>query len=326
MAIIRTLKSFLGRTLYPKTVTKAIYEGTNRLDHMLQNGVCNPNLLINTDFANPVNQRGFLSGDRASNNTFVVDRWEVTTSASTAPTVEFTEGAVKINAKSGGSTSLRQTVEFPQSYAGRTLTISARYKVSSGGSLSLACSFGGSSPTSRKLLTCDGEWHTDSLTFIVPSGVVYLRPQVLTGSISSDEVVYVKDLKLEHGELATPFIPKRYDEELRDCMRFYQKFRARGSLILGLGNSDSATVFYPRLTLPVPMRVSPTVSFSGEPFAYPGSYSSNAISKMANGGASGSKDVSNIEIACTTVGLTANSLYAIRIDTSGAYIDFNAEL
>ena len=33
MAIIRTLKSFLGRKVYPKTVTKAVYdEKGNRLD------------------------------------------------------------------------------------------------------------------------------------------------------------------------------------------------------------------------------------------------------------------------------------------------------
>lgn len=36
MAIIRTMKSFLGRKIYPKTVTKAIYdEDGNRLDVVL---------------------------------------------------------------------------------------------------------------------------------------------------------------------------------------------------------------------------------------------------------------------------------------------------
>ena len=33
MAVIRTLRSFLGKSIYPKTVTKAIYdEKGNRLD------------------------------------------------------------------------------------------------------------------------------------------------------------------------------------------------------------------------------------------------------------------------------------------------------
>ena len=63
MGIIRQLRNyFTKQNIYPQTVEQAIYDSEGRrLDNKIANGLSNPNLLINADFRNPVNQRGYVT-------------------------------------------------------------------------------------------------------------------------------------------------------------------------------------------------------------------------------------------------------------------------
>ena len=64
-------------------------------------------------------------------------------------------------------------------------------------------------------------------------------------------------IKLELGEEATPYVPKGYGEELLACMRYYQVTGA--AFCAGYLTAQTASCTY---TLPVPMRITPTIAGS----------------------------------------------------------------
>lgn len=229
MAIIRTLKSFLGKSIYPKTVTKAIYDGNNRLDQMITNGLSNPNILINGNFRHPVNQRGetILTGS-ATDARYTIDRWALL--GENAVFNVFDNYITLRKPKASLFAELYQLLEFPATYNNRPLTLTVSFKGTAGGRVSLR-GFGDNNSFGRKDIRCTGNVQTESITF-TPKGVSeYLRGAdiVLAEYNGKEYLPTSKDYeltlywaKLEDGEYTTPFRPKRYDEELRDCQRFYQ--------------------------------------------------------------------------------------------------------
>ena len=75
----------------------------------------------------------------------------------------------------------------------------------------------------------------------------------------------VEWVKLELGSVATPFVPKTYAEELRDCQRYYQRWTQKSdNQDIGLSSSYMATPnsAYPIIPLTTEMRVSPTIKCS----------------------------------------------------------------
>lgn len=230
MAIIRTLKSFLGKKIYPKTVTKAIYDGNNRLDQMITNGLSNPNILINGNFRHPVNQRGetVLTCSSATDARYTIDRWALL--GENAVFNVFDNYITLRKPKASLFAELYQLLEFPATYNNRPLTLTVSFKCTAGGMVSLR-GFGDNNSFVRKDIRCTGNVQTESITF-TPKGVSeYLRGAdiVLAEYNGKEYLPTSKDYeltlywaKLEDGEYATPFRPKRYDEELRDCQRFYQ--------------------------------------------------------------------------------------------------------
>lgn len=66
--------------------------------------------------------------------------------------------------------------------------------------------------------------------------------------------------KLEIGEVITPFVPKKYSEELYECQRYYFPFSGNIGVFGGIGASQN-TAFIKMVT-PAPMRTVPTISSS----------------------------------------------------------------
>lgn len=67
---------------------------------------------------------------------------------------------------------------------------------------------------------------------------------------------YFSQVQLNAGSVALPFMPKSFAEELRDCMRYFQKSTNFG----GSGVSMGTTVARYTLNFPVPMRIAPTIA------------------------------------------------------------------
>lgn len=75
---------------------------------------------------------------------------------------------------------------------------------------------------------------------------------------------YITGVQLEAGSVASPFERRDYGRELMMCLRYYWRINTTGSAgqPIASGNAENTTRGYINLTLPQPMRTSPTCSVS----------------------------------------------------------------
>lgn len=216
-SVIRQLKNwFTKQNIYPQTVEQAIYDSEGRrLDNKIANGLSNPNLLINADFRNPVNQRG-----GSSHNTlgYFIDRWYQWEDYGTI-TIE--DDGLLFDASSI-AISFAQSIEFPDKYAGRTFTFQLCITpITNSSKMFLFIDYSGE--------VNDGLWYNDlvsvetkivKFTFTLPKdGVIKFKPSIY---IPAGSKIKIHWAKLEEGEIATPFRPRLYAEELQLCKRYFQ--------------------------------------------------------------------------------------------------------
>ena len=183
------------------------------------NNYNNNNLLINSNFANCVNQRGQTS---YTNEGYHIDRWNGKWNGDGVITPEnqgTPNGRLSIY-RANYDGWIMQYLEHPNSYKGRTFTVSAcvqnncglsaRYFDSNGVSVSLG-EFKNSS-TSKNII---------SFTFTVPADADIAKFAIgFYGGKGT--ACYIYWVKLEEGNVATPFVPRPYAEELAICEKYYQ--------------------------------------------------------------------------------------------------------
>ena len=206
----------------------------------------NNNLLINSNFANPVNQRGNTVYNVDAYEMYTIDRWFASGS-------DVTVGAGYINVKPNNGTLsagvFSQYIEVSGSEVlGKKLAISFetfygvhKYVVTLPASVTTTYS-------SEKYYFGNGHYSyvnvytngTIQLLFVVPSEL------------------YFKWAKVEVGSVATPYVAKTYSEEFLHCQRFYQKRSVKDAVLLRIGSD------YLRFAVSLPhrMRVTPTVDLS----------------------------------------------------------------
>ena len=236
----------------------AVGEAINTISTNVQNtmatkeqvsSLSNPNLLINSDFRNPINQRGLTTYTGSAKNVYAIDRWYLNATDS-GRTLEVLDGYIKYtnpNATYQGFLLQRFDVALPEDY----YTITVNVKSVSGdvwvGDL-LEDGSGGTiwgNSVSFKL-------QAGINTFTVHSAClgVYLQ-----ASIESNIELYW--IKLELGKLSTPFVPKSYYEEMLLCTKYYRTFIG---VIGSVSVLDSTYAF-----LPIEiggMRTSPIVGYT----------------------------------------------------------------
>ena len=260
----------------------------------------NPNLLINSDFM--VNQRGAVSGADVAVDAHFLDRWR--NSGGVANTGfrwadlggirTLTIGAI------GYTRQCAQVIEKSSVIAGaHTLSWSGTAQARVYNSGASAPSFA-TSPISVNL---DG------------TANVLVELQGSGGTVSN--------IKLERGPVATPYQPPTYDDNLRACMRYFQR----------LGGSDpyepfapcygrSTTRAQPVIFLPVPLRAAPTVTWGGTL-----RIEGTSVTKTATAITLARAGRTVIRLNADTTGLTVNDPYTLLADnTTSAYIAFDAEL
>lgn len=196
----------------------------------------NPNLLINSDFRNPINQRGATTYQEASDWTYSIDRWKYFNQM----TVKVLTGAVKFASHGAGQSWFMQ--EFEKSLPSDTYTLSVKVSSVSG-----TCDMkfeNSNGVVSEQVIDKTG---VTSLTY---TGEVNAVTFELDGNGSQLTIEWVK---LEQGAIATPFVPRLYGEELTLCQRYYQQYGF--NMVFPQFYEDQYYGFYFR----TPMRVSPTV-------------------------------------------------------------------
>ena len=199
------------------------------------------NILINGDFQ--VSQRGTYTSATASTSGYFLDRWRVDRNGTA--TVQHTSGhdipgtptickAIKLVQSTTASNYLgiRQLLETPAQYKGRTFTYSAWVR-SNTHNARIACYIPGTSPNTYigpNAHSGSGEWEYLSFTFTLNSGTptafhadVFIDNGAYGNTtITAGQYLEITMVQLELGKVATPFEHRSYGEELALCQRYYQ--------------------------------------------------------------------------------------------------------
>lgn len=249
--------------------------------------VGNPNLLDNSDFTNPVNQRGATSYSGAG--TYCIDRWDISSTA----TVSVVADGIKISATT--LSGIRQKIENITD--GQLLVFQLCDNADTVYTQAFAAS------------TTQAEYTTDfgEFRFVLNSG------GVLTISIllNAGEKTF-KWAKLEKGSVATPYVPKGYGAELAECQRYFKRVGNRG--FRGWATNETNVVCC--LTLATQMRVNPTITPVGTLTAYD-EVSSVTVTMDSSTGST----VDTARITAHGTGLTAFRPYSLL-----GNVDISADL
>lgn len=201
--------------------------------------ISNPNLLINGDFRNPVNQRGQTTYIAENAQTiYTIDRWRT-------KGLTVTVNSASITIKNNGNTVWGFIQKFEKPLPNSIYTISLK-ALSVTGTVNVRCTKSDDTyesqlgvTTGTSALTVTGD--VSDVTFVLTAG-------------SQIEVEWIK---LEQGSSATLFTPRLYVEELALCQRYYVK---SNGIRLPIINGTSS--LFMTIPLTTTMRVIPTIIFS----------------------------------------------------------------
>lgn len=221
---------------------------TYMLNSDIYNQVGNPNLLDNTNFKNPVAQRG--SGSFQLDWKYCIDRWVLLG--------DYNVGTHTLTFDAGNQTSrfgldaisyMRQGLEKLDS---GTYTLSAGV----GGNVYSHSFVVGSTVASQA-------WNMGAFYFTYEKfsgqNTQWFGFGVVPGT-SSPGSVALDWIKLEAGDTATPYVPKGYGAELSECLRYYYQVAS----VRTFGQQHTGAGTFVNIILPQIMRVTPTVSAPGE--------------------------------------------------------------
>ena len=206
------------------------------------------NLLDNSDFRNPVNQRGATSYTGAG---YTIDRWE-NNSAACKLTVE--NGCIHMQNNSDSTSTatqfIRQKIENPSALIGKTITIAARVK----GNCRLGCE--GIGLTYPNYVNY-AAWTTITLTVDISAMTDSYIAAVLQGKNKSEW--YCSWIALYEGSYTAdtlpPYVSKGYEAELMACRRYLVPVKTTCLAGYTYINAAQAQFFVP---LTVPLRTAGT--------------------------------------------------------------------
>lgn len=243
------LNRFLNTTtgqygIYQSAPTSISQEGTpfnvtwmNEMEDGIAQGAdrISPNLLINTNFLSPINQRGMTSYNTV--NKYGIDRWRL---YGGSPSLSVSASGVTV---SGGS--ILQPIENINSLAGTTFTLSAKKSGAPSESITGVLS----TNTVASSTTYDME-------FYISGNYVNVRLGIGTWEW----------VKLEVGEYASAYSPRPYADELVMCQRYYESIPETtvgvcgGSQSYGSAAANASFIMIPFKTT---KRTVPTITVGG---------------------------------------------------------------
>lgn len=233
----------------------------------------NPNLFVNGDFK--IWQRANSFNNIASNLKYTADRWVF--GGNDTSTVQKTWSSSSNNSMfyvnnnfSNLWSRLFQRMENITFINGNifTLTVNGSFPIGSliksyiqytkNGVTSETVALGG------RITATSESWTNYVFTFTMPSFDAGTFPSVGVQASSPAGIspfnFTLNYMKLEAGDMATPFIAKKYSEELNECQRFYQKMDV-GSIYTYLIAGGSS--YKGRVCFPTSMRITPTIINAG---------------------------------------------------------------
>lgn len=221
------------------------------------------NLLDNSNFLNPVNQRNNTSYTTA--NTFCFDRWYIGTSPGATIKAEYVgSSGIKLSGGASGANGCNLRQRIPATgLTGKTLTAAVKVAaLQAGASVKLGVMIGDDVVASTAISGAG----IAVLSFAVPENastvsVVFgnLSSAGGTGTINVTFAWAALYLGEYTGETLPAYQPKRYSAELEECKRY---LRVYSGAMFPISNNPDGTII-PAYIVDANMRTTPTVTFSG---------------------------------------------------------------
>ena len=208
------------------------------------------NLLDNSDFSNPVNQRGQTSyTGNGETKTYTIDRWA--TWFSTEGGVSVADGCLSIAV----GTEIVQYIPISYFQDGEKYTFAT---MKENGDISLiVVAYGGSAANDNLMVFWEGAYGVGFAAYI-KSGE-YKWAALYEGSYTA--------------ETLPAYVPKGYGSELAECQRYYRCLRDPDLMLVTLGEGLAFTIHHPN------MRVNPTITIKN-----PETGGTNSVTSFVNGG------------------------------------------
>ena len=220
------------------------------------------NLLDNSDFANPVNQRGRSGTYEGVSNytTFVIDRWK-TWSAGCTYTLS-SAGLQIANLNASSSDGPWEGLPNPERMKGKTYTLAVGYNGGNVACGNVAVPTG--TLTEDKYLSAVSTSGTrPGVRFVIASTYSSIDFQIL---ISAGQTVTVEWAALYEGSYTADtlpaYVPKGYAAELAECQRYY--YQSWNGSEFNKGYITREAISASSLALiefPIEMRIVPTITF-----------------------------------------------------------------
>lgn len=209
----------------------------------------NPNLLMNAYF--PIWQRGTSFGS----GVYSADRWIGFSANGNVQVTKDTDSSLKISATQAEFAGITQPIEGKyRDLVGKKVTLSA--KVKSTIPILLSVETGGTTVDSAVFPT-SAEYTIISKTLTLPASINENTLRVLVVGNQQIGTINVAWVKFELGDIATPFSPRPYAEELVMCQRYYQRIDIFGEVCWSAFYLYTGYFYFSPI-----MRVSPTLTFS----------------------------------------------------------------
>lgn len=249
--------------------------------------MCNPNLLDNWFFGNPVNQRGKNS---YSGEILTIDRWRARWTGDGTTSIASVDGekCIAIH-RSSYSAHINQNIPVSSGMLGARMCASLLGRAaSSNGSVSMAIYYAGGDGELKLILYSQPIGATKgviSVSFTVPASAQMLSVDIVSGEHSAT-AAYIYACKLEIGDTQTLAheengkwvlneIPD-YGEQLRRCQRYYWKPESL-AIIRTYGDWWTAAC-----TFPITMRTTPSAENLSVHAAVYGSFETDITIGNAN--------------------------------------------
>lgn len=194
------------------TAQDAIDEVNVNLNHRPVNN----NILINSNFANPVNQRGVTAESWSTNGGYGLDRWIPHVSQ-----IVSIDGGVKFKPLYASGGGIYQNIDL-KSLPATPISISA-------------CINGvvySANNTVNANLKTDEFFTIDDVILVVGTKNFDIHKFIYVGvyGTNTSKEYNVEWVKAEFGSVATPYVPRLYAEELQLCKRYYRRITLHDSL------------------------------------------------------------------------------------------------
>ena len=220
------------------------------------------NLLDNSDFRNPVNQRGQTS---YTGQVYGIDRWY---GGRASQKVGIRNTDVTVTATSSSYAGIKQKIANIDRLSGKTVTL-ATYVYSTVG-VAVGFTDGNDNTVSETVDNRSGS-RVILCTYTVPSNATpdTFIPIILLRTTAQNDYMRCYWAALYEGSYTAdtlpPYVPKGYAAELAECRRYYKRFNSPNDAIICAGYvTDSTTKIYINALDNYPMRINkPSCRFSG---------------------------------------------------------------